>query len=482
MKKLALFAFVFLSFIATSLAAINAVFNYARFQTTDGNPYLEAYLEVKGNSLEKVKTTRNTFISELLVSYIVLDSNNKVVTFEKFLLSTPEFENKELSQNIIDVKRLAIPNGNYTFQLSIDDKNTSEVDFETSFDLPIDLKRNQIEFSDIELISSYEKSEEEGTFNKAGYYIVPNTPSFFDLDQETLDFYVETYNANLSVSDSTKYLLDYSIVDPTSKKVSHNLRGVSKITPSAKEITLKSIDITKLPSGSYELVIKAISDKNIVLAERSISFRRSNPFIVYEFDELEISFVGKYTDKDTLFRYIDFLYPISTDIQKQFVKTQLANKDLKLMQQYFLNFWMERSSENPELAWLDYKTQVRNANKQFGFQTRPGYLTDRGRIYLQYGSPSAITKSQYEPSAYPYEIWQYDQLRNLGNRKLVFYSPGLGMTDYELIHTNIPSEIYNEQWKMIIYGRNNPMGNSIDQTDPVNSIGNRADEYFRNPR
>ena len=37
-------------------------------------------------------------------------------------------------------------------------------------------------------------------------------------------------------------------------------------------------------------------------------------------------------------------------------------------------------------------------------------------------------------------------------------------------------------WKMIVYGRNNPMGNSIDQTDPVNSIGNRADEYFNNPR
>ena len=35
---------------------------------------------------------------------------------------------------------------------------------------------------------------------------------------------------------------------------------------------------------------------------------------------------------------------------------------------------------------------------------------------------------------------------------------------------------------MIVYGRNNPMGNIIDQTDPVNSIGNRADEYFNNPR
>jgi len=482
MKKLVLFTALFLSFTASTFASINAVFNYARFQTSDGTLYLEAYLEVKGNSLEKVKTENNTFKSELLVSYIVLDSNNQVVTYEKFILSTPEFENKELSQNIIDVKRLAIPSGNYTFQLSIDDQNTPKVDFETTFDLAIDLKSDQIEFSDIELISEFEKNEEEGPFNKAGYHIIPNTPSFFDLDKETLDFYIEIYNSNLTVSDSTKYLLDYSIVDASSKKVSNNLRGISKISPSPKEITLKSIDITKLPSGSYELVVKAISDKNVVLAERSIGFRRSNPFIVYEFDELESSFVGRYTDRDTLYRYIDFLYPISTDIQKQFVKTQLVNKDLKLMQQYFLTFWVERNSENPELAWLDYKQQVKNANSQFGFQTRPGYLTDRGRIYLQYGSPSAISKSQYEPSAYPYEIWQYDQLRNLGNRKLVFYSPGLGMTDYELIHTNIPSEIYNEQWKMIIYGRNNPMGNSIDRIDPIDGVGNRADEYFKNPR
>jgi len=482
MKNLVLFATLLLGISFHSNATLNAVFNYARFQTTDGQQYLEAYLEVKGNSLEKVKTANNTFKSELIVSYIVLDSSNSVVTYEKFSLATPEFESEELSQNIIDVKRLAIPSGNYTFQLTIDDKYTPKEDFETSFQLSMDLKKNQLEISDIELVAHLEASTEEGTFNKAGYHITPNTSSFFDLDIEKLDFYVEIYNSNLIVAEDQKYLVDYSIVDQHSKKISNNLRGVSKVSPSDKEIILKNIDIKKLPSGSYELNVKIISNKNELLAERSVNFRRSNPFIVYEFDEIESSFVGKFTDRDTLYRYIDYLYPISTDVQKQFVQNQLINKDLKVMQQFFLSFWMEKNSENPELAWLNYKEQVKIANKQFGFQTRPGYLTDRGRIYLQYGSPSAITRSQYEPSAYPYEIWQYDQLRNLGNRKLVFYSPGIGMTDYELIHTNIPSEIYNEQWKMIVYGRNNPMGNSIDQTDPVNSIGNRADEYFNNPR
>lgn len=482
MKNLALFATLFLGISFHSNATLNAVFNYARFQTTDGQQYLEAYLEVKGNSLEKIKTANNTFKGELIVSYIILDSSNSVVTYEKFSLATPEFESEELSQNIIDVKRLAVPTGKYTFQLSIDDKHTPKEDFETSFELIMDLKSNQLEISDIELISSYETSLGEGSFNKAGFHIIPNTSSFLDFDHEFLNFYVEIYNSNITIDDSSMYLIDYSIIDQNSKKIVNNIRGFSKVSPSPKEIIIKSIDIKKLASGNFALNIKVISNKNKILAEREISFRRSNPFIVYEFDEIESSFVGKYTDRDTLYRYIDYLYPISTDIQKQFVQNQLANKDLRLMQQFFLGFWIEKNRENPELAWLNYKQQVKNANAQFGFQTRPGYLTDRGRIYLQYGSPSAITRSQYEPNAYPYEIWQYDQLRNLGNRKLVFYSPGIGMTDYELIHTNIPSEIYNEQWKMIVYGRNNPMGNSIDRTDPIDAVGNRADEYFKNPR
>lgn len=481
MKKYIILSILFSFLLPNVNAKINAVFNYGKFQNKDQNSYIETYLSVKGSSLVKIKTENGTFKSEVVVSYIITNDSNRVVNFKKFKLATPDLTDSSQSLDIIDVKRLVVPNGNYKFELIINDVNTKIVDFETTFDFDIDFNSSPIHFSSIELIDEYKRTKEENEFSKSGFDIIPNVSSFFDLDKNSLSFYTELYGTN-TLGDSILFLVDYAIIEESTGKVAFNLRGITKLVSKQKHAMLKSIDISKLPSGNFRLAIKAISKDSDTLAEMSIPFRRSNPFVVYEFNDLDQSFVANITDKDTLYTYINYLYPISSDVQKEFVKNQLTNKEVKLMQEFFLGFWKERNSADPEAAWLSYKEQIRIANKIFGFQTRPGYLTDRGRVYLQYGEPTNRMASQFEASAYPYEIWQYDQLRNLGNRKFVFYSRELGMTDYELLHTNVPSEVYFPQWETVIYERTNPRGNNIDQDRVRDHFGNRAGDFFNNPR
>lgn len=481
MKKYIVLSILFILLLPNLNAKVNAVFNYGKFQTKDQKSYVEAYLSVKGSSLVKVKTEKSAYKSEVVVSYIITNDSNEVVTFKKFKLSTPDLSDSTQSLDIIDVKRLAVPNGNYSFELIINDANTTLIDFETKFNFTMDFDTHPIEFSSIELVNEFSKTKTENEFSKAGFDIIPNIASFFDLDQNELSFYAELYGTN-TLGDSTQFLLDYSINEEATKKVAFNIRGISKLTAAKKHVVLKTIDISKLPSGNFELQVKAISKDNDTLATMSIPFKRSNPFVVYEFNDLEQSFVANITDRDTLYQYINYLYPISSDVQKDFVKNQLMNKDLKLMQEFFLGFWKEKDAQDPESAWLAYKDQIRIANKIFGFQTRPGYLTDRGRIYLQYGEPTNRMASQYEASAYPYEIWQYDKLRNLGNRKFVFYSKEIGMTDYVLLHSNVPSEVYFPQWQTVIYERTNPRGNNIDTDGVRDHFGNRAGDFYNNPR
>jgi GWxTD domain-containing protein len=93
-------------------------------------------------------------------------------------------------------------------------------------------------------------------------------------------------------------------------------------------------------------------------------------------------------------------------------------------------FWSRRdpnpaTDENEALE--EYLTRVRIVTERFSAMG-PGWRTDRGRIYIQYGEPERIerlTDSQYRGE---YEIWRYYSL----NRVFVFYDM-FGLGDFRLV-------------------------------------------------
>ena len=204
MKKFVTLSILFILTLPNLNAKVNAVFNYGKFKTKDNKSYVEAYLSVKGSSLVKVKTENNTFKSEVIVSYIITDDSNSVVTFKKFKLSTPKFEDSTLSADIIDVKRLLVPNGTYSFELIINDANTAIDDFETTFSFDMNFGNQPAEFSSIELVHEYNKSISDSEFSKAGFDIIPNVASYYDLDKNVLAFYTELYGTS-SLGDSVPF-------------------------------------------------------------------------------------------------------------------------------------------------------------------------------------------------------------------------------------------------------------------------------------
>ncbi|MEZ5147807.1 MAG: GWxTD domain-containing protein [Bacteroidales bacterium] len=135
------------------------------------------------------------------------------------------------------------------------------------------------------------------------------------------------------------------------------------------------------------------------------------------------TFAGKINDQDTLREYIRSLAPISDEQEKNFAAVHMTHADLETLQKYFYRFWKERDALDPEHAWLNYLNEVNKVNQAYSTLIEKGYETDRGRIYLQYGPPNAISESYNEPSAYPYEIWHYYVLDNgQRNKRFVFYT------------------------------------------------------------
>jgi GWxTD domain-containing protein len=96
----------------------------------------------------------------------------------------------------------------------------------------------------------------------------------------------------------------------------------------------------------------------------------------------------------------------------------------------FKEFWKKRDptpdTEENELL-EEYFRRVEYANEHFS-TNRPGWETDRGRIYIIYGEPTDIERHPFEADSRPYEIWFYSQIA----RHFVFVDY-TGFGDYTLI-------------------------------------------------
>jgi GWxTD domain-containing protein len=247
------------------------------------------------------------------------------------------------------------------------------------------------------------------------------------------------------------------------------------------------IPLEDLPSGNYNLVMEARNRENELLAQNAVFFQRSNilPFSdTDDFRQRDISntFASYITGRDTLAEYINSLFPIASPLEITFLNNQLKIADVKIMQQFFYDFWVRRNPINPEKAWVDYNIEVMKVNNEFGNRVRKGHQTEQGRIYLKYGPPNTITRSHNEPSAYPYEIWHYYKLGNQTNRKFVFYNPDLVSRDFVLLHSDAQGEPFNNQWQMLLYKRDTQTRSYDEEEKGIDYFGNKAGDNFANPR
>ncbi|MBD3236672.1 MAG: GWxTD domain-containing protein [Candidatus Eisenbacteria bacterium] len=93
-------------------------------------------------------------------------------------------------------------------------------------------------------------------------------------------------------------------------------------------------------------------------------------------------------------------------------------------------FWAERDP-TPGSQVNEFKREffrrLNYANAEFGLG-RPGWRTDRGRIYIRHGEPDQIERYPFRIEGPPMEIWHYERL---GRRYVFLDQRGYGV--YELV-------------------------------------------------
>lgn len=459
-----------------------AFFTHCSFYSPANGPYIETYLSVIGNSIVYAKNDAGKFQGVIEITYL-FKQTNEIKQFKKYNLLSPVLDDT-LSEkvNFIDQQRISLPAGNYEFEIIMQDLNSTQAPFKSNQLINIDFNDKKMAISDIELIESLSKTTTKSIISKNGYDIIPYTSDFFPENFEKIAFYAEIYNADKLLGENESFLITYSIESFETNEVVGNFKGFARETAKPVNIVLKSFNIAELQSGNYNITIEARNKSNELLLQKKVFFQRSNPKAVPNIAsaDISLSFVAGMTSKQ-LNDYIKSTEPISNAIELNYSRNQLKGNNTELMQKYFYNFWATRNPENPKEAWEKYKEEVESVNKQFGTAIKRGYETDRGRIYLKHGKPNTIVDRQNEPSSYPYEIWHYYKVENFSNIRFVFYNPDLVSNDYPLLHSTLPGEINNPQWKILLHKRDN-QPRDVDEQNNKDHFGGQADDFFNNPR
>jgi GWxTD domain-containing protein len=479
-------------------ANVTAYLGYGVFSTPAKGPYVETYLSFIGHSMRFVKNSSGKYQGTVDIS-VAFKQNGEIKSAMKYSLSSPETDDTLKGfPNFIDQQRYPLPVGNYELEMSIADKNKpGEKPVNTTVPLSVDFKEGLMGISSIQLLESYAKATNPGVLTKSGYDLTPYVSTYYPENIGKIKFYTEVYNAKKILGEGEKMLVSYYIESYEKKVKLNDYSGFNKQIANDVNILLTEFNIGSLPSGNYNLVVEVRDKENKVQAQQKTFIQRTNKLAALNFEDIKSiavsnTWVGLYKNMDSLAYYIRSLRPISSPSEIQFSENQLKGKDLELMQQYFYNFWKSRNADTPEAAWLSYYEEVKKVNKEFATHGLKGFDTDRGRVYLQYGPPDYRSKYDTEPSALPYEVWEYNRLvdrtqiltnpdNQQSTKKFVFYDPDLVTNKWTLIHSDARGEIYNTRWKMLVYKRDTQSNNYDDENVP-DHFGGNADDNFNNPK
>jgi len=464
---------------------LEAFIDYGVYNTPSDKPYVETYLSITGRSI-KWKKESEKLKSNVEVT-LVLWKDTNIVNFSKENINEYT-ENDSTSKTITLVyeQRLSADKGKYRLQIKLDDLNDTLKPYYSGTYIEIGYPSDSTSISSIMAIKSFSKTEAASKISKSGFDLVPNVFNFFPTDVDKFTFYTEIYpKTNLTIGEP--YLVIYYLKNHENDKVLGKYKKFKRMTASPINVLINSFDISGLYSGNFDFIVEVRNRENKLLATKSYFLQRENTNIKMNLEDISSvnvtsSFVEKYTNYDTLSLIINSMGPITSAMEKQFAKSLIAKGEIHPMQQYLLNFWEQRDRNNPELPFKAYMKEVSKVEKLYATRINHGFETDRGRVYLEYGEPNTIAKNYNEPSAYPYEIWHYYNLRNQRNRKFIFYNTDLSSNEFALLHSDAIGEPNDYQWRIHLRARDSGY-KSIDQTGKGETDwGSQYNEWYNEPR
>lgn len=467
---------------------------FGQYMTEERQTYLEIFFTLESSSLDWESHPDGGFRGGMEATLKVRSlPDSQIVGGSRFRILSPQYQDTtQVRGNLIHQERLFLDTGKYVLEIELEDIAEAEETYRYSPALEINLDPEKPHIAEPLFLENYRKAESTSGIVRSGYELTPIITGrnyFYPESRDTLAFYSELYNMEQGLDSGSRFVIKYYLQEEASDQVLSKYGGYSMRDGGVVNPVLGALDISDLPTGNYFLVLEGLGPKGKSLIRSKTFFYRENQAADsnqleqnYRDVSLSSTFEQELRDPDSLYHYIRFLHPISTDRQRDFQKGLVQDGDREKMKQYLFSFWQSKAPEEPAQAWARYLEKINYVNEEFKSSLRPGYLSARGRVYLTYGKPSEVSERTMEPRMPPYEIWHYKSIRSpyavtQNNRIFVFAERSTSTSEYQLLHSTAVGEMHSRDWRQQLFQRAYGGNGNID---PSNSndreFGNRANQ------
>ncbi len=440
------------SLATTGIAAAGYLIDldYASFRGQDSLCFVEVYAAIQQAAFQS--SAADSTPPEFSVVLDVLDSNGVAIsdTFTGHLDQRPG-EAKEGGAFFPRVFRFFMKPGRYQARATIHDSEWRERE---QVIIPMEAKAfnpDGMQVSDIETACRMEFDAEPSAFVKSSVLALPNATGFFGAELPMVYYYAEAYGLAHDSSRVDSYAVVRRILQ------ADNLRQVrpptSRVyrTPGPDVVIADGFPVATFRTGTYilELEVQDFRSGNVANQRKKFWTFREGDFSPTSSPDLTGDLTGRLLESDP--SILDIIEPDSALQLMKYVMSREETKRVKRLtpegrREYLLQYWHDRETLEPDAA-DKYFARVSEANERFSILHRPGWKTDRGRIFILYGEPTNITRNTMQSKDVNSEIWEYDRLEGGVYFAFADYNE---YGDYELVHSTMRGELSNPNWEQTL--------------------------------
>jgi GWxTD domain-containing protein len=440
---------------------LDVSFDYAAFRYDSVKTYVDFYYSFNGSSLHFVRIASKdstggfSFADSLLFNVSVRIPGSDSAALRQVWevpVSIPDTTPEYLRKSLVGKIDFVVLPGKYELSVSCKDVNNplNNDSLLSVFPVP-SYDSRKLESSEIELCSTISQGESGGIFYKNTYNVVPNPSATYGAGMPIIYYYLEVYNIP-DVKGDSSFTSGYEIRDSFGRVRKTSYRTRKKFGTSSVEVG--TVNGSNLKTGAYTFSYTVVDSAANSFTTSSRRFFVYNPGLGKP--EAPDSNIASAAILPTVYaamgeqqldnEFAEARY-VSTSMEKDQYK-ELSTIDSK--RQFLYEFWEKRNSDQVSKSndtRTRYLERVAYANDHFRTGTREGWKTDRGRVYIIYGTPDEIDRHPNETDSKPYEVWYYNSLE--GGVSFDFVDR-TGYGDYSLVNSTERNEIHDDNWQQYL--------------------------------
>ncbi len=415
-----------------------------RFYEPDGNTRFEFPLSIFRSSLYyRNDSSGNRFTSYRIQMRISHDTTTYIETWDR--IHHPSLTENTAQGIIPDLASVSVPPGIYNIEIGITDSAGHFRGRKVFDSLRADAMPPHFNLSSLMICSDLEFEAGNDEFHRNGYRVVPYAEKMFGTLEPILFLYWEEYKQ----LPDTMCRYSISLIASRSSAPKNPLLVREKRIIGDRSFEVEAIPVRNLPTGSYiaQIIATTYPSGTVDTAiSRFFVYSDSLPPVVQKADTTHRIFNPDIVPAE------DIHYIVEASILDMVSKLSLEEQRI-----WAENYWKDHDP-TPRTPLNENMEQYRErlaAVDRFKTNAKPGWQTDRGRVYLIYGPPDDIEDNAFQTSQTseimddpsggnkPFVVWRYN---SIGGGVIFIFADVHLFGEYELIHSTMTGEVSDEHW------------------------------------